>query len=249
MSDGVQSLTRALGILETLATSSDGLGISELSRKVRLPASTIHRLLSTLGRNGYVIQLDNEKYRLGHKLIEIGRNFLDSSHLTKIIRPYLEEASRETGETANLVILDKDEALYLDKVESSRILRVFSMIGSRAPLYCTASGKVLLAGFPEEQLRRYLRNTKLKALTPNTITSPAALRNELGTAMARGYAYDLEECELGARCAAVPVMGLRDRILGAISISGPAVRLPKRKLDKAVRYLLEASAEVSARIK
>ncbi len=249
MAEGVQSLNRALGILEILASSSGGLGISELSQIVKLPASTTHRLLSTLGRKGYVTQLHDEKYLIGHKLVEMGRTFLESSHLTKIIRPYLEAACSETGETANLVVLDQDEAFYLDKVETPRLLRVFSRIGHRAPLYCTGAGKILLTGFSEEQLERYVRTTELKPLTPNTITSAASLQGELVIVRARGFAYDLEECEPEARCVAVPVRGFMDRLTAALSISGPAVRLNKKQMKKAVRCLLRLSAEVSAKLR
>lgn len=249
MADEVQSLNRALSLLEALASSGQGLGISELSRRVRLPASTVHRLLSTLGRKGYVTQLHDEKYHLGYKVVEIGRAFVEGSQLTKIVRSYLEALCQKTGETANLVILDDDEALYLDKVESPHNLQVFSKIGYRAPLYCTASGKVLLAGLSEEDLERYLRRTRLKALTKNTITSPETLRKELAAARARGYAYDVEECEAGARCVAIPVKGLLDRVVAALSVSGPAVRLRKREMDRAVDYLLSVGEKLSARIK
>ena len=249
MADGVQSLNRALGILETLACSSHGLGILELSQRVKLPASTTHRLLSTLGRKGYVTQLHDEKYLLGHKLIEMGRNFLESSHLIRIVRPYLEAACGETGETTNLVVLDQDEAFYLDKVECPRILRVFSRIGHRAPLYCTGAGKVLLTGFSEEQLKRYLGNTELRPLTRNTITSTTSLERELARVRARGFAYDLEECEVGARCVAVPIRGFMDRVVAALSISGPAMRLRRKEMKKAVRCLLEINAEVSAKLR
>ena len=249
MSEGVQSLNRALGILETLASSSGGLGILELSHRVKLPASTTHRLLSTLGRKGYVTQLHDEKYLLGHKLVEMRRIFLESSQLTKIVRPYLEKACGETGETANVVVLDQDEAFYLDKVESPRMLRVFSRIGHRAPLYCTRAGKILLTGFSHEQLERYVRSTELNPLTPNTITSAARLERELARVRTRGFACDLEECEPGARCVAVPVRGFMDRLIASLRISGPAVRLRRKEMKKAVRCLLAVSAEVSAKLR
>lgn len=248
MAEGVQSLNRALGILETLASSNQGLGITELSKRVNLPASTIHRLLSTLGRKGYVAQLSGEKYHLGLKLVELARNFLESFQLQKIVRPFLEEICEQTEETANLVILDSNEAFYLDKVDSPRSLRVFSKIGHRAPLYCTGCGKVLLAGFPGDRLERYLREGELKPLTKNTITSRAALRKELARVRAQGRAYDWEECEIGARCAAVPIKAFGDRVIAALSVSGPAVRLNEKELERAADCLQVAALKIAGQI-
>lgn len=249
MADHVQSLSRALNLLEALAASKNAMGISDLSRRLQLPPSTVHRLLATLGRKGYVTQVFDGKYHVGHKVVEIGRTFLENFQLTRIVRPHLELISQKTGETANLAVLEEDEAFYLDKVDSLRLLMVFSRIGHRAPLYCTAVGKTLLSGFSKERLDRYLKKNEFKALTANTITSPQALRRELEAVRARGYAYDWEECEVGARCVAVPLRGFMDRIMAALSVSGPAIRLDRRALESAAEYLLEAGTQVSAQLK
>lgn len=244
MSKSVQSLDRALAVVEALASSRDGLGISELSRKLHLPPSTVHRLLAALDRNGYATRVDG-RYYLGQKVVELGRIFLQKYQLREIVRPYLEDVSQKTGETANLVVLDSNEAFYLDKVDSPRILRVFSKIGHRAPLYCTGCGKLLLSDFTPEQLDRYLRKVQLKPLTANTITSATALKKELGRIRRRGFAFDLEECEVGARCAAVPIRGFGGRPIGALSISGPSVRLSDLELTEAVKLLKATAAEIA----
>lgn len=249
MANHVQSLSRALNILETLASSQKGMGISDLSRRLELPPSTVHRLLATLSSKGYVTHVSDGRYHLGHKVVEMGRTFLENFELSRIVRPHLEAVSHKTGETANLVVLDDDEAFYLDKVDSSCILMVFSRIGRRAPLYCTAVGKILLSGFSKERLEGYLKKTELKAFTSNTITSAQGLRRELEAVRAPGYAYDWEECEVGARCVAVPLKGFMGRVIAALGISGPAVRLDRQALERAAEYLLEASAQISAQLK
>lgn len=247
VSKSVQSLDRALAVVEALASSRDGLGISELSRKLHLPPSTVHRLLSALDHNGYATRLDG-RYYLGQKVLELGRAFLQKYQLREIVRPYLEDLSQKTAETANLVVLDSNEAFYLDKIDSPRILRVFSKIGHRAPLYCTGCGKVLLSDFTSDQLKRYLRKVQLRPLTAHTITSAGALKKELARIRTRGFAFDLEECEVGARCAAVPIPGLGQRVIGGLSISGPSVRLSDRELNDAVQFLKGAAAEIAKQL-
>lgn len=169
---------------------------------------------------------------------------MENFQLRNTLRPHLEELVQETGETANLVILDNDEAFYLDKVDSQRILRVFNRIGYRAPLYCTGAGKVLLAHYSEDQLKRYLEKVELQSLTPNTMTSPAKLQKELARIRSQGFAYDLEECEEGARCAAVPLSALEQRLMVALSVSGPAVRLNERGLERAVKLLKSVASRI-----
>lgn len=188
------------------------------------------------------------KYRLGHKVVQLGGAFLENFELREFVRPYLEELVQTTGETANLVIVENHEAFYLDKVDSPRVLRVFNRIGYQAPLYCTAAGKVLLSGYSEVQLKRYLKEVELVALTANTITSRLELRRELQRVRQRGFAYDVEECEEGACCAAVPLKVLGQRLIAALSISGPAVRLKKHQLERATKLLKDTAARMSEQI-
>lgn len=248
MSKNVQSLDRALNVVEALASSRGGLGISELSRKLHLAPSTVHRLLATLDEKGYATQLHDGKYCLGHKVVELGGAYLENFQLRNIIRPHLEELVLSTGETANLVILESNEAFYLEKVDSPRTLRVFTRIGHRAPLYCTAAGKVLLANYSEKQLKRYLKSTALEPLTERTITLPSGLRQELEQVRGQGFASDLEECEEGASCVAVPLTAFGQRLVAALSLSGPTVRFKDRERERAVELLKETTAQVVGEI-
>ena len=245
MANNVQSLERALAIIEQLAHSREGLGISRMSRDLTLPPSTVHRLLNTLVRQGYVTQVAGQRYRLSTKFAGICRGLQEDSELRQVVRPHLENISRQTQETANLVIRDAYEAVYIDKVDSPKFLRVFSRIGHRAPLYCTAVGKILLADMEAGELDRYLDHVEFTAFTRNTIISSDALRNEIVTVSMQGYGLDLEECELGAQCVAVGVKGREGRVVAAISVSGPVVRFDRNSMNQALQVLRDASTKIS----
>jgi len=245
----VQSIARALRILETLAASRGEVGIVVLSRRVALHVSTVHRLLATLADEGYVRQNpDSGGYGLGHKTFHLAEAYMGQIDLRQAVRPILERLSQETGETANLVIRDGREALYLDKAESPRSLRIFSRIGRRAPLHCTAVGKVLMAYAPSPRMDALPDNAPLERLTRRTITSASQLRRELAGVRARGVAVDREECEDGACCLAVPVQNVTGETVAAVGISGPAIRMTSRRLQELVPVLLRAGREMSERL-
>ncbi len=222
----VQSVARALTLLDALGGSRGDVGIAELSKQVGFHVSTAHRLLATLIAQGYARQdPETGRYGLGAKAFHLAESYLGQMDLRRVVRPVLERLSRETGETANLVILDGRETLYLDKVESPQSLRIFSRIGRRAPLHCTAAGKVLLAGHSWPDVRRILGTDALERFTPRTIRSLEALRRELDAVRADGVAFDREECEEGATCIAAPVRNARGETVAAMSISGPTLRM------------------------
>jgi DNA-binding IclR family transcriptional regulator len=246
---GVQSVVRALTLLEALADQHGDIGIAELSRRVGLHVSTAHRILGTLVSRGYARQSpESGRYALGAKTFHIAESYLGQIDLRRLVRPVLERLSRETGETANLVILDGREALYLDKVESPQSLRIFSRIGRRAPLYCTAVGKVLLAYRSEDEVESLMGTHALEALTRATITSPSQLRQELKKVREQGFALDMEECEHGARCIAVPVRNSRSETVAAIGISGPSIRMDAQRIQELVLAVMRFGSEASEQL-
>jgi DNA-binding IclR family transcriptional regulator len=246
---GVQSVVRALRLIDTLGQSRGEVGIAELSKRVGLHVSTVHRLLTTLVQQGFCRQNpETGRYALGAKLFQLGEVCLGQMDLRELARSFLARLSRETGETANLVVLDGREALYLDKVESPQNLRIFSRIGHRAPLYCTAVGKVLLAYRPATERRSLLGTGAFKPFTRHTVTSPARLRRELEEVGRQGYALDREECEEGAYCLAVPVRNAQGRIEAALSVSGPTVRMGDHRLPDLVPLMRRAGEELSAQL-
>lgn len=245
----VQSIVRALTLLEALADQHSDIGIAELSRRVGLHVSTTHRILGTLVNRGYARQSpENGRYGLGAKAFHIAESYLGQLDLRRLVRPVLERLSRETGETANLVILDGREALYLDKVESPQSLRIFSRIGRRAPLYCTAVGKVLLAYRTEEEVDSLLGRHPLEPLTRATITSRRQVQQELEKVQEQGFALDMEECEQGASCIAVPVRNSRGEPVAAIGVSGPSIRMDAQRIQDLVPVVVRFGAEVSEQL-
>jgi len=244
---GVQSVVRALRLIDALGEGRGEIGISELSKRVGLHVSTVHRLLATLVQQGYCRQNpETGRYAVGAKLFHLAEAYLGQIDLRQTARPFLERLCRETGETANLVVLDRQEALYLDMVESPQSLRIFSRIGRRAPLHSTAVGKVLLAYRPEPQVKGLLGAGPLERLTKRTITSRAQLGRELEAVRHRGYALDREECEEGACCIAVPIRNARGVVDAALGVSAPITRLTPRRAEGLIPVMLRTGQELSA---
>jgi IclR family transcriptional regulator, KDG regulon repressor len=243
----VQSIARALTLLEALGESRTDIGIAELSKRVSLHVSTVHRILGTLIEKGYARQNpETGRYALGAKACHLAESYLAQMDLRRMVRPALERLSAATGETANLVTLDGREALYLDKVESPQSLRIFSRIGHRAPLHCTAVGKVLLAARSRTDVDALLGRGALERLTDSTVTSRAQLRRELEKVREQGFGLDCEECEEGACCIAVPLKNAQGRVEAALSVSGPTVRLTARRMEALIPVMQEIASQASA---
>ena len=245
----VQSVARALTLLDALGDRPSEVGIAELSKQVGFHVSTAHRLLSTLIAQGYARQNpETGRYGLGAKAFHLAESYLGQMDLRRVVRPVLERLSRETGETANLVILDGREGLYLDKVESPQSLRFFSRIGRRAPLHCTAAGKVLLAGRAWPEAQRMLGRESLERFTPKTILSLEVLRRELEGVRTEGIALDREECEDGATCIAAPVRNARGETVAAMSISAPTLRMHPARIRELTPVVVRMGREASGRL-
>lgn len=243
----VQTVERALDIMEALADVKGEIGIVELSRLVGLHASTVHRLLSSLMKRGYVNQNDQTgRYYLGSRILSLCRAFNEQTNIRAQARPFLQRLMEKSGETANLIVLDRDEAVYIDQAQSPHLIRMFAEIGRRVPLHSTGCGKVLLAYQKPEERARIMREKGLPANTPHTITSPDELEEELAKVRAQGYAIDNEEQEIGVRCVAAPVRDYTGQVVAAISLSGPTTRLSLERIEALAPLVVAACAELSA---
>ncbi|HSB78961.1 MAG TPA: IclR family transcriptional regulator [Candidatus Methylomirabilis sp.] len=248
-SQPIQSVRRAVRVIEQLAVEKTPVAIGQLSKKIGLHVSTTHRLLATLKGDGFVQQDPTSgRYALGFRLILLGQQYLEGLDLRQVARPFLEELSQQTGETAHLVVLSHGEALYLDKVEAGLGLRITSRIGERAPLHCTAAGKILLAGMSETELEQWLAEHRLDALTAHSLTDPAALKVELEKGRRQGFSLDLEECEAGACCIAAPVRNSRGDAVAAVSISGPTVRMQARRIQEYMARVARTGRRISEQL-
>jgi IclR family acetate operon transcriptional repressor len=239
---GVQSIERAFDLLEMLADAGGALGLSELASTSGLP--TVHRLMRTLVNRGYVRQEASRRYTLGSRLIRLGE--ISSRTLGTWLRPVLAQLVRETGETANLAMLDGDEVVYIAQVPSPHSMRMFTEPGRRVRPHCTAVGKALLAELPPEQARALLQRDGMPAYTPTTITDPDLLLAHLEVIRQQGYAIDEGEQEVGVRCFAVAVPNAPASL--AISTSGPQARMTDDAAARIVPALKHSALQISATI-
>ena len=249
----VQTIERTSLILDILGQSPQGISIRELSAKIKLPKGTIHRLLSSLSFFGYARQdIKTRNYFLGFKLVELGNLLLSQLDLRKEAEPFLRDLAERTKETVHMVFLDRDEIVYIDKVESDHNpsgLRMASRIGLRNPAHSSAVGKMILSNFSEEELRSFLKEKSLLRRTANTITDPIQLREHLKSVRKQGYAVDDEENEKGIRCVAAPIYNEIGKTVAAISITGPAFRVTRKIIQETLKKeVMETAFGISTRL-
>jgi DNA-binding IclR family transcriptional regulator len=249
----VQTIERVSSILDMLAQSAQGISIRELSSAIGLPKGTTHRLLSSLSYFGYVRQDPKTRnYFLGLKFVELGQILLNQLDLRKEAEPFLRDLAERTNETIHLVILDRNEIVYIDKVETDQNpsgLKMASRIGLRNPAHSSAVGKMILANSCEEELRSFFKEKSLVRRTENTITDPIQLRDHLKIVQKQGYAVDDEENEKGIRCVAAPIYNEIGKTVAAISITGPAFRVTKKIIQETLRKeVVETAFKISERL-
>lgn len=242
----IKSLDRALNILELIVQSENGLGVTEISRKLDIHKSTVYRLLDTLKFRGYLEKNeDNHKYRTGMKLFELGSKAINDIDSRIRVRPYLEELMKKTKETVHLGILDFGEIIYLDKVESTETIRMYSQVGKRAPVHSTSLGKTIMAHLPRQKVLEILNEKDLIAKTENTITDLDKFLVHLEKVRKQGYAVDDEEQEKDMRCIAGPIFNHKGDIIASFSISAPISRMTSQRLEILSKLVVEYSAKMS----
>src|SRR5258706_387623 len=245
----VQVLDRALAALAILADRSSECGLAELCIELKLHKSTVHRLMMVLEQHRLVVKNpDTGRYRLGLKLFELGSKAIEGLDLRARARPYLDRLQNEFSETVFFCILDDGQVFYMEKVESQQSVRTACTVGSRAPAYCTAVGKAMLAELSEAEVSKIVRRWGLKPVTANTITTAGALKTELKAVRTRGYAIDDEEKEQGLRCVSAAVRGHSGKLFAAMSVSGPAFRITKERIPGVGQAVMRAANELSAEL-
>jgi len=245
----IKVLDKSLSVLELLLQKGSAMNMTEISEKLEIYPSTIHRILDTLKYRGYVEQNPHtQKYQLGLKALELGMAKLHQMNLVKEATPYLKELVNQCNETVHLGVLEEEEVLYLAKEESSHTIRMCSYVGKRAPLHCTALGKVLLAYLSAEERKKILGEKVLPRLTENTITDKRELEKELGKVREQGFALDREENEKDVRCVAAPIRNHQGEVIAALSISSPSFRIDKNTQNNLKEALIQTSREISKRL-
>jgi len=241
----VRSVERALSILEALKDNGE-MRLIDVSRNTMLAKGMVFKLLDTLCSGGYV-QRDPEtgKYGLGGALFELGYaagvQLRGRSSAHSILRALV----AITNETAHLAVLQGPDVLYLDKVESGASLRMVTAVGIRRPAYCTGTGKALLAGLSDAEVRRLVEGQPMPRFTPNTICDVDDLLAELALIRTRGYAIDNEENEPGIMCVGAPVRNREGVVVSAISVAGPTIRVNRETIPQLAEHVMEAAERIS----
>ena len=243
----VYSLARGLKILELLAEKG-GLSVSEVAAHLDIHRSVSHRYLATLRDLGYLIQEPSSHYRLSFRLFELGMQVINTLEINQIARPFMLELAKATNESVNFGLLDGNEIIYIDKIQSSEILRMDLAIGTRVPVYCAALGKAILAYLPEEEQKSILESSPMKARTPKTIINRKKLLQELQTIREKGLALDDEELAVGMRCIAAPVFDFREYPQFAISVEGPTSRMTDDRMAFLRNEVRRISTDLSKRL-
>jgi IclR family transcriptional regulator, acetate operon repressor len=243
--DTVQSLVRALGLLNALAGRDRGLGLSEVAKEVGLAISTAHRLLTTLQQEGYA-HYDEERggWHIGVQAFVVGSAFLRSRELTAIARPVMRELMERSGETVNLAVEDRGEAIYVAQVECRKMMRAIARPGGRTLMHASGVGKALLAAMASEEMER-IASGGLPRETAKTIGTLNALRQELTEVRRRGYAVDDEENAIGLRCVAAAIYDEHARPFAALSLSGPTARIEDKMIEPLGNAIRDAADSIT----
>ncbi|NIS59986.1 MAG: helix-turn-helix domain-containing protein [Proteobacteria bacterium] len=246
----IQSVTNALNLLEAFKGDRDELGVTELSKRLKLHKNNIFRLLATLEAKGYIDQNKaTENYRLGVQSLELGQTFVKQRGLLHQARPVLKEIVKECNETAYIGTIRQKSVVYLDAQEADQTVRVANRVGWRLPVHCTGIGKAQIADMSDEELERIGIWDNMTKLTPNTIVDKAEFLRHLKEVAKQGYAIDNEECDLGVRCVGVPIRDYTGRVVGGLSVSGPSFRMSDDILrGKIIPIVKEAGGKVSKRL-
>jgi DNA-binding IclR family transcriptional regulator len=246
----VKSLVKALNILEVLAEEEPGsYTLTQLSRRLHLHVSTVHRLLVNLVRHGFV---EDDRatggYQLSFRVLRMGLRVLDRLDFRRVAQPLLRELNQQTKETVHLAILQGARAISIEKFGSPQPVGLDARLGGVMPLHCTGVGKTLLAYQSEERLNQLARSPGLERMTPHTIISLPQLKKELERIREQGYAVDQEEAVEGLRCVAGPLFDHTGHVVAAFSVAGPATRLTPARIPEIAWLVRETSQQISFRL-
>jgi IclR family transcriptional regulator, KDG regulon repressor len=241
----ITALQRGLRLLQLFSECSEGLSAKQVANRSRLPVSTVHRFLTNLESAGFLNCGSDGIYHLGTACFAVGQAALGQLDIRRVSLPYLEELNRQTRETVHLTLRHGFSAVYVEKLDSTEQLRIYSRIGAAVPLYCTAVGKVMLAFLPEDQQKQILPQLALKRFTPNTVGNLQELQTELHRIRKNGYACDLEEHEIHIRCIAAPIWDHSGLVNASLSITAPIMRMAISRLRQLAPLIQTAGLQIS----
>ena len=247
-SSRLSSVTTAIHLLKTFTEEDDELGISELAKRLGVAKSTVHRLATALLEEGFLQQNpENGRYRLGVGLFSLGSLVRSRLDVTTESKHILNDLREKTQENVRLAVLERQSVVLLHDFESPQTLRLRSGTGQLRPAFCTAEGLCLLSGLREPDLARFMQFARPQR-TPKTITDEDELRARIRRVEKQGYATEDEECDEGTRCIAAPVYDGDGRIVAALGVAGPRVRIRKSQFARIAPTVIEAALQVSERL-
>ncbi len=242
----LNTVGKVIAIIETIQAANRPLSIKEIADTLVLNKSSLHHHVKTLTENGYLQQDDeSKKYDIGLNLIRVGQSYLQRLNVRERGHYALEKLSRKLNETVHMMVLDRDEVVYTDKVDVNHqpgSLKCTSFIGLRTDVYSTASGKVLLSHLQSGALEEILQNLEMVQITEYTLKSKEDLINELDLTKERGYALDVQEHVVGLQCVAVPILNMHSQCVATISVSGPVATISRETLEALILPQLQDTA-------
>lgn len=244
MSDQLSTVAKTLRVLEAFSYAEPVLGVSELARKLGMGKSSVHRALSTLLEHGYVSKTDDDRYRLGLKLHELGQLVVSGIRLHEVAREPLDRLRNSCHEAIHLAVVDGADVVYIDRFESPGTARMFNRLGRRMPAHVTSSGKCILA-FGEPKLTETVLARGLSRLAPRSITTKSVFIDCLARVRADGYAISVEESQPGVTSVAAPVFGRDGSCIAAVSLVGAAMVMTDEQLPRFTGMVRKCAREIS----
>lgn len=243
---GVQSISRALTILERLGESDEGLSLKEISRQVGLPPSSAHRILTTMQKQRFVrFDAATMFWHVGVQAFTVGNSFARSRDMVALAMPAMRRLMKATGETANFFVMDGTEVVCMAQVQSQHLVRAISRPGAGAEMHRSAAGKAILAHMPADEVSALIENAGMPRYTEHTIVTPEQLGIELITVRQQGFSVDNEEFSLGLRCIAAPVYDETSAVHAAVSIAGPSTRITKSRVAALSEFVTQCARTVT----
>ena len=242
------AVERALGILEAVAQRTGGMTNADLSRRLVIPKSSASYILRALEKHGYLRRTDDGKYRLGLKVVNLSRNALAGIDVRELALPIMRDLMHRSQLTVHLAILDGDEAVYIEKVDSPGFIKMDTWVGKRMEIHTTGVGKSLVAFEPEEKVHRIVQGRGLRKVTPKSITTMQRFMKELEHVRQVGYGIDDEENSLGVRCLGAPIFNEDNRVEAAIGVSATLSQVPREAVARYAEMVKEAARKVSSQL-
>jgi DNA-binding IclR family transcriptional regulator len=246
---GTGALDKGLKLLARISDAATPPRFVDLLRDTGMPKATLHRMLGALLAHR-LISLDSrdQTYRVGLRSLEMAQRSWEGMDVRSAAADDILWLGEKTGDTVHLAVLDDTEVVYIDKVESRQRIRMFSAVGKRGPLHCTGVGKAMIAFLEDARRKELVERLLMKRFTVNTFTTRSTFLKHLDEIRERGYARDLEEHELGIRCAAAPIFDHRGHVVASVSVTAPSFRLTPERLDKIAPSVVQAARSITRKL-